>query len=105
MEIEIPYGAFDLEAREPLTLNGTPHYLPLRRAQNETQYALARTFLQQAYLIVGYERTYFSVSQAIFPDTGVTEHRIPILDPSQDGTTSSTSSTAQRGNEKKQPPP
>jgi Eukaryotic aspartyl protease len=93
VEIEMPYGAFDLEAREPLVSSNTSRYFPLRRAQNDTQYALGRTFLQQAYLIVDYDRNNFSVSQAIFPDTGVAEHRIPIIDPLQSGTTNSTSST------------
>jgi Eukaryotic aspartyl protease len=100
VDIEMPYGAFDLQAREPLTSNGTSRYFPLRRAQNETQYALGRAFLQQAYLIVDYNRNNFSVSQAVFPDTGVAEHRIPILDPSQSGTANSTSSNAQRGDDK-----
>ena len=90
VEIEMPYGAFDLD------WNGTSHYFPLRRAQNETQYALGRTFLQQAYLIVDYDRNNFSVSQALFPDTGVAEHRIPILEPSQNAATNSTSFTPQR---------
>jgi Eukaryotic aspartyl protease len=101
VEIELPYGAFDLEAREPLTRNGTSRYFPLRRAQNETQYALGRTFLQQAYLIVDYDRNNFSVSQAVFPDTGIAEHRIPILDPSSlNETANSASSAPSRGDGK-----
>lgn len=99
VEIELPYGAFDLEAREILDLNGTSsgtsRYFPLQRAQNDTQYALGRAFLQQAYMIVDYDRNNFSVSQAVFPDTGITERRVPILDPSQTGAANSTSSSSQ----------
>lgn len=74
VQIEMPYGAFDLEARYT-SINAT-RYFPLRQAQNETQYALGRAFLQQAYLIVDYDRNNFSVSQALFPDTGVGEHLV-----------------------------
>lgn len=97
VEIEMPYGAFDLEAGEPLTSNGTSRYFPLKRAENSTQYALGRTFLQQAYLIVDYDRNNFSVSQAVFPDTSVPEQRVPIVDPSQNGTDNSTSATSDDG--------
>ncbi|KAF7507689.1 hypothetical protein GJ744_010242 [Endocarpon pusillum] len=95
VDIKLPYGAFDL------TRNGISRYFPLRRAQNETQYALGRTFLQQAYLIVDYDRNNFSVSQAVFPDTGISEHRISILDPSlANETANSASSTSSRGRDK-----
>jgi Eukaryotic aspartyl protease len=101
VDIELPYGAFDLEAREHLTRNRTSRYFPLRRAQNETQYALGRTFLQQAYLIVDYDRNNFSVSQAVFPDTGIAEHWIPILDPSSANETANpASSIPSRGDNK-----
>ena len=83
MEIELLYRASDLEICQSLTMNGTSHYFPLRRAQNETQYALGRTFLQQVCLIVDYDRNRFSVSQAVFPYIKVTEQRSLIPDPSQ----------------------
>lgn len=98
VQIEMPYSAFDLEARYT-SINAT-RYFPLRQAQNETQYALGRAFLQQAYLIVDYDRNNFSVSQALFPDTGVGEHLVAILDPSQNETANSTSS-APRGHDGK----
>lgn len=101
VDITLPYGAFDLEAREHLTQNRTSRYFPLRQAQNETQYALGRAFLQQAYLIVDYDRNNFSVSQAVFPDTGIAEHRISILDPfSTNKTANSASSTPSKGHDK-----
>ena len=47
MQIVLPYAAFDLTATSPLLSNGTSSYFPLRRG-NETQWALGRTFLQEA---------------------------------------------------------
>jgi hypothetical protein len=60
--IVLPYSAFDLQAGYPLVQNLTS-YFPLKKAANDTQYTLGRTFLQEAYLTVDYERGNFSVSQ------------------------------------------
>jgi hypothetical protein len=65
--IELQYAAFDLQASYPYYENAT-NYFPIRRAANDTQYALGRTLLQEAYLIVDYERANFTVAQAVFPD-------------------------------------
>lgn len=65
VSIDLPYGAFDLQASYPI-YNNTTNYFPLRRASNESQYTLGRTFLQEAYVIADYERMNFSVSQAVF---------------------------------------
>ena len=62
VDIEIPYNAFDLNVSYPLVANST-YYFPLRKAANESQYTLGRTFLQEAYLTVDYGRQNFSVSQ------------------------------------------
>lgn len=68
-----PYAAFDLELSYPYPhLNATQaspptNYFPLRKAANATQYTLGRSFLQETYLIVDYERNNFSISQAAFP--------------------------------------
>ncbi|OBT88774.1 hypothetical protein VE02_02393 [Pseudogymnoascus sp. 03VT05] len=59
--IVLPYSAFDLQAEYPMVTNSS-RYFPLKRAANETQYTLGRTFLQEAYLTVDYERGNFSVS-------------------------------------------
>ncbi|RDW59437.1 hypothetical protein BP6252_12524 [Coleophoma cylindrospora] len=67
IEISLPYGAFDLQADYPI-YNSTTNYFPLRRAYNESQYTLGRTFLQEAYVIADYERQNFSVSQCVFLD-------------------------------------
>jgi hypothetical protein len=63
--IEMPHGAFDLQATYPIF--GTPtYYFPLRRAANESQLTLGRAFLQEVYLSVDWERNVFNISQAVF---------------------------------------
>ncbi|KAL5386022.1 hypothetical protein DPSP01_004454 [Paraphaeosphaeria sporulosa] len=64
--ILLPYSAFDLQASYPYYENAT-NYFPIRRASNESQYTLGRTLLQEAYLIVDYERANFTLAQAAFP--------------------------------------
>ena len=50
VDIKLPYNAFDLEVQYPLVTN-TSYYFPLKRAANDTQYTLGRTFLQEASVI------------------------------------------------------
>jgi hypothetical protein len=47
VDIVLPYASFDLTASPPL-VPATTKYFPLKRATNETQYTLGRTFLQEA---------------------------------------------------------
>jgi hypothetical protein len=61
--IQIPYEAFDLQAGYPIFANAT-NYFPIRRADNESQYAIGRVFLQEAYIGVDYESGIFNVSAA-----------------------------------------
>ncbi|QDS77084.1 hypothetical protein FKW77_000350 [Venturia effusa] len=63
--IRLPYGAFDLRTGWP-TYSENVNYFPIRRANNESQYTLGRTLLQEAYIIVDYERKNFSLHQATF---------------------------------------
>ncbi|RDW82839.1 hypothetical protein BP6252_03951 [Coleophoma cylindrospora] len=77
--IDFPYEAFDLQADYPIYPNAT-NYFPLRRAANDTQYTLGRTFLQEAYVIADYERLNFSVSQCIFEENNP-ERITPIHPP------------------------
>jgi hypothetical protein len=49
IEIKLPYNAFDLQASWPIYPNAT-NYFPLRRAANDTQYIIGRTFLQEAFV-------------------------------------------------------
>lgn len=67
--IDFPYSAFDLELTADYPgINKTTRYFPIRRAANDTQYTLGRTFLQQAYIIADYERSNFSVYPCIFSE-------------------------------------
>jgi hypothetical protein len=65
--VNIPYKAFDLQASWPM-FNTTTRYFPLRKSINRTGYALGRVFLQEAYLVVDWERDEFQLSQAVFSD-------------------------------------
>ena len=48
VDVVLPYASFDLEAKS-LAVANTPRFFPLRRAANESQYTLGRTFMQEAY--------------------------------------------------------
>jgi hypothetical protein len=87
ISITLPYEAFDLQASSPIYKNAT-NYFPLRRADNDTQYTLGRTFLQEAYVIADYERANFSVHQAIFKATMPAQSIVPILSPGLQNSTS-----------------
>jgi hypothetical protein len=92
--IELPYAAFDLQASYPYYTNAT-NYFPIRRAANDTQYVLGRTLLQEAYLIVDYERANFTVAQAVFPNPLPASNVITIKSPSDaELTEASTSSSS-----------
>lgn len=65
INVTLPYASFDLQAQYPLVSNSS-RYFPLQRAANDTQYTLGRTFLQEAYLIVDYERQNFSVHPCVW---------------------------------------
>ena len=72
ISLSLPYAAFDLQLSFPYTglglnVSSPPvNYFPLRKAANSTQYTIGRSFLQETYLIVDYERNNFSISQATF---------------------------------------
>ena len=48
VNITLPYPSFDLEASYESLKGTTRRYFPLRRAANDTQYTLGRTFLQES---------------------------------------------------------
>ncbi|KAK4609809.1 hypothetical protein CLAFUR0_14591 [Fulvia fulva] len=70
--ITLPYAALAPFAGypllEPVTNDATLQlrYFPLKRAESTNQYYLGRTFLQEAYLAVDYDREEFYVSPAKF---------------------------------------
>ncbi|KAK4556553.1 hypothetical protein LTR86_006124 [Recurvomyces mirabilis] len=64
VQITLPYAAFDLEASPPYQgLANQTRYFPLRRAANDSQYTLGRTFFQEAYVTIDWEAQRFNVSQ------------------------------------------
>ena len=80
VDIVMQYRSFDLMAEYPIVRNAT-RYFPLKRAQNDSQFTLGRTFLQDAYVIADYDRNNFSVSQAIFPNISNTQRIVAIRRP------------------------
>ena len=77
VDIVFPYAAFNLNATLPL-INGSSFYFPLKQVTNESQYTLGRTFLQEAYLTVDYERSTFQVQQAVFPDQSIAQKLVAV---------------------------
>ncbi|KAF9698521.1 hypothetical protein EKO04_003593 [Ascochyta lentis] len=94
--IQLPYAAFDLQASYPFYTNAT-RYFPIRRAANDSQYVLGRTLLQEAYLIVDYERANFTVAQATFPDPLPAANVVTINPPTNGETNRSSSSSLSTG--------
>lgn len=68
IQINLPYAAFDLSIKNPAYPN-TTNYFPIRRSKDDSQNTIGRVFLQEAYLIVDYERKIFSLAQANFTAT------------------------------------
>lgn len=77
VSISFPYAAFDLQIGWPV-YDRTVNYFPIRRG-NSSQYTLGRSFLQQAYIIVDYDNSNFTVAPATFPDTTVKPHLVAIV--------------------------
>lgn len=50
VSITFPYASFDLQVEYPI-VNTSTHYFPIRRAANDSQYTLGRTFLQESYVM------------------------------------------------------
>lgn len=73
VDITLPFSAFDSKLSFPypdlkIKSGDAPiRYFPLRKTKDPQEYAIGRTFLQEAYLTVDYERRNFSISQAKFP--------------------------------------
>ncbi|KAF2089158.1 acid protease, partial [Saccharata proteae CBS 121410] len=98
VNITMPYSSLALNASYPVYPNST-RYFPLKRAVNDTQYTLGRAFLQNAYVITDYDRSNFSVHQALFPDSSVSQNLVSIIAPgdettSTNGTTSTSSDSS-----------
>lgn len=76
--ITLPYGAFDLQLEFPNVVN-TSYYFPLKRAANDTQYTLGRTFLQEAYLIADYDKSNFTIAPCIWDQNKVSTSSIKSI--------------------------
>lgn len=82
VQITLPYAAFDLEASPPYRgLQQQTRYFPIRRGNDSSQWVLGRTFLQEAYLTVDWERQNFSLS-AVNWTFGNPVQMLPIVSPS-----------------------
>ncbi|KAI4258770.1 MAG: hypothetical protein LQ352_001079 [Teloschistes flavicans] len=95
VNITLPYASFDLQVSSPIVTQAT-RYFPLRRATNDTQYTLGRTFLQETYLTVDYERSNFSLAQAAFVQD-LSPNLVAINTTSTNSTSNSTSSKHSSG--------
>lgn len=96
INVTLPYESFDTQLSFPYPLGadyGTDaankYYFPLRQADNDTQYTIGRSFLQEAYMIVDYERNNFSVHQAIHISNPLSNTQIVNIDRPDDSTFSS----------------
>lgn len=97
VDIVLPYAALDMEAKPPYKgLENASRYFPIRRAEKENQFVLGRTFLQEAYLIVDWERQNFSVSQCNWV-YGENSNIVPIVSPSLGGGASGQPTHAKSG--------
>ncbi|KAL8785603.1 MAG: hypothetical protein Q9213_003257 [Squamulea squamosa] len=77
VKIQLPYASLDLKYRADF--DAAPiRYFPIQRADNDTQFTLGRTFLQEAYITTDYEHANFSVSQCKFEEP-VKKEIVPIL--------------------------
>lgn len=88
--IVLPYAAFDLQASPP-TYNTTTNYFPIRRAGKRS--VLGRAFLQEAYLVVDWDRSNFTISPAA-QRANRTRHIVPILSPREEAKSTSLSTGA-----------
>ncbi|KAF1974313.1 acid protease [Bimuria novae-zelandiae CBS 107.79] len=85
--INMPYWNFYQTAQPALTNASKPMmYFPLKRAANDTQYVLGRTFLQSAHLSADYERSTFNLSQALYPSSSTAQNIVAVLPPLQETT-------------------
>jgi hypothetical protein len=88
--ITLPFSAFDHNISypypnfDPNETTSTLPYFPIKRASNSNDYRIGRVFFQEAYLIVDYERQNFSVYQASFDPSIMTNTSIVSIDPPPD---------------------
>lgn len=77
--INLPLSAFDLSYRDPSGSGNSTRYFPIKKSPNG-MFVLGRTLLQEAYLIVDYERSNFTIAAASFPDNPSNTQLVTIHD-------------------------
>lgn len=74
--ISLPYAAFDQIVKPPYeSISNQSYYFPLRRAANDSQYILGRTFLQEAYVVIAYEVGRFRMGPVVWDSSAQTSLR------------------------------
>ena len=87
VSINFPYAAFDMNFTNPNSASAEEMQIfPLKQASSADQYTLGRAFLQEAVLVVDFERQNFSISQAMNVPTNTAAQIINIISPSDVGT-------------------
>jgi len=80
--INMPYWNFYHTAKPDLTNSSSDKlYFPLKRAANDSQYILGRTFLQSAHLSADYDRQMFNLSQALYPSSSTEQKIVAVMPP------------------------
>ncbi|KAJ4406846.1 hypothetical protein N0V91_004276 [Didymella pomorum] len=75
--ITLGYPAFDMQLSSATGGNAT-NYFPIKKSKNGI-YTLGRTFLQEAYIVVDYERLNFTVAPAHYSDPMPAENLVTIF--------------------------
>lgn len=84
-EIVLPYSAFDQQASFPLNVSeDNTQYFPIKRSDNGV-YVLGRTFLQESYIIVDYERANFTIAPVLYVDPMPSQSLVTIFNESYTG--------------------
>jgi type II secretory pathway pseudopilin PulG len=97
INITLPYDAFDLQASSPYKgLANATNYFPIRRATRDNQFTLGRTFLQESYLTVDWERQNFSISACNWM-LDENKNIVPIISPKYTGENDAPSSGLSTG--------
>ncbi|KAJ4350499.1 uncharacterized protein N0V89_009120 [Didymosphaeria variabile] len=97
VNITLPYDAFDLQASPPYKgLTNATNYFPIRRATKDNQFTLGRTFLQESYLTVDWERQNFSISACNWV-LDENKNIVPIISPKYTGENDASSSGLSTG--------
>jgi hypothetical protein len=75
--IALPYAAFDLQYGDA-TGEESVNYFPIKRSKDGI-YTLGRAFLQEAYIVVDYERSNFTVAPAMYSNPMPAENLVTIF--------------------------